>query len=370
MLHPRCAATRLSRLVGTLLAFAVVVDGRKCYKRQVFSNGDYERCKLADYAYPSPECIASYTFDKIPEDCTTLNLYMNNIGVTGATALAQMLKSNTGLAGLYLDGNNLGDDGATALAEALKYNNALTTLDLNYNNIGNNGATALAGALESNTALTTLWLARNDDIGIRGATAISKATKGKAITVEGLPALQVGARAGLGATFGAILLAFAAYYIYDGYIKPYLTKRRTYRAFGRAHSIIIRTLAGGTYTLTDWGLCKDLKVALCKLALADAIGKPATFQLLGDLDVASGDSNSSNQKMIDTKYGSDDRERMMQAKVVTGFNFEFALVYQGGGVEERRVGGGGDKGGMGGAATNVYDVTGNAPMRMGSSTAV
>ena len=98
--------------------------------------------------------------------------------------------------------------------------------------------------------------------------------------------------------------------------------------------------------------------------------KPATFQLLGDLDVASGDSHSSNQKMIDTKYGSDDRNRMMQATVVAGYNFELALVYQGGGVGERRVGGAGGKGGMGGAVTNVYDVTGNAPMRMGSSTAV
>ena len=234
----------------------------------------------------------------------------------------------------------------------------------------------MAEMLKNNTALAKLDLRKNN-IGDDGATAISKATKGKAITVRGLP-LTAGARAGIGATFGAILLMVAAYYIYDGYIKPYLTKRRTYRAFGRAHSIIISTLAGHTYTLTDWGLCKDLKVALCKLAPADAIGKPATFQLLGDLDGASahgvarhsGDSNSSNQKMIDTKYGSDDRERMMQAKVVTGFNFEFALVYQSGEVGERRVGGAGGKGGMGGAATNVYDVTGNAPMRMGSSTAV
>ena len=381
MFHPRCAATRLGGLVGTLLTFAVVVDGRDCDTSDVFSNEDY-------------------TSAKIPEGCTTLNLVSDDIGDTETIALADVLKSNTALATLWLDSNKIGNTGAIALAEALKSNStALTSLHLSYNKIGNTGAIALAEALKSNTALTYLNLnwnnIRGHQLGDRGVYALTMATKNKArfdlllsvsqtcnnhgtaqedgtCTCTGgfsgdVCQTNVGRIAG-GIFGGAILFHAVLHGIYDGYIKPYLTKRRTYRAFGRAHSIIISTLAGDTYTLTDWGLCKDLKVALCKLAPADAIGKPATFQLLGDLDVASSDSHSSNQKMINTKYGSDDRERMMQAKY--RFNFEFALVYQRGEVGERGVGGAGGTGGMGGAATHVYDVTGNAPMRMGSSTAV
>ena len=356
MVKSKCARSARCKLLGCLLLLlAVRTVGRKCENDDVFPKGHFSTAT-------------------IPANCTELSLRSNKIGDDGATALAEVLKNNTALATLNLHGNKIGDDGATALAEALKNNNtALATLSLSNNKIGNDGAIALAEALKTSTALTYLALDRNM-IGRRGELALQDMLESNtALKPRHLPGSQrytAGQQIGIVATTVASLLMFAAYYNYLGHIKPYLTKRRTYRAFGCAHSIIISTLAGDTYTLTDWGLCKDLKVALCKLVPADAIGKPDTFQLLGDLNVASGNHNSSNQKMIDTKYGSDDRERMMQAKVVEGYNFEFALVYQGSGVGERRVGGGGDKGGIGGAATNVYDVTGNAPMRMVSSTAV
>ena len=50
----------------------------------------------------------------------------NNIGATGATALAEALKVNSTIITLNLRNNNIGDTGATALAEALKVNSTIT----------------------------------------------------------------------------------------------------------------------------------------------------------------------------------------------------------------------------------------------------
>ena len=273
---------------------------------------------------------------------TTLDLGTGT-GDSGAVAIAEALKGNAALTSLDLRYNSIGDSGATAIAEALKNNTALTSLNLKWNNIGDSGAIALAKALETNTALDWLSLGKNN-IGKSGVTALRNAAKGKAVKVVGLP-LTAGKLAGIIIGVVMFILMTAPYccgYRYDNLyydsIKPCLTKRCTERAaaraFGRAHPIIIRTIAGDTYTLIDWGLCKDLKVALCKLAPPDAIGKPATFELLEGLGIVSGDDNSSSsnnnnpkQKVINSKYGSDDRKRMMQASVLAGFNFEFTLVY-------------------------------------------
>ena len=51
---------------------------------------------------------------------------------------------------LELSWNQIGDTGATALAEGLKHNGALQTLILGGNQIGNDGAIAIGTALESN----------------------------------------------------------------------------------------------------------------------------------------------------------------------------------------------------------------------------
>ena len=69
-----------------------------------------------------------------------LYLYSNQIGDTGATALAVGLKVNTVLEGLILNGNRIGDAGVTALAEALKVNTVLESLMLSDNRIGDAGA--------------------------------------------------------------------------------------------------------------------------------------------------------------------------------------------------------------------------------------
>ena len=52
---------------------------------------------------------------------------------------------------LSLSSNQIGDTGATALAEGLKHNGALKTLYLRNTKIGDKGGKALGKALESNS---------------------------------------------------------------------------------------------------------------------------------------------------------------------------------------------------------------------------
>jgi hypothetical protein len=101
-------------------------------------------------------------------------------------------------------------------------------------------------------------------------------------------------------------------------------RRRLESEFGAAHPIVVKTLAGDAYTLEDWGLCKDLKAAVCKLA-PKTLGKPATFELLGNLGNHGVGGEDGETVQIDGKYGSDDRRKMMMKGC--SFNFELALVY-------------------------------------------
>ena len=98
-------------------------------------------------------------------------------------------------------------------------------------------------------------------------------------------------------------------------------QRKFESEFGAAHPIVVKTLAGEAYTLEDWGLCKDLKAAVCELAPA-SLGDATTFELLGNLGNR---SEGVGAVQIDGKYGSDDRHRMLVKGC--GFNFELALVY-------------------------------------------
>jgi hypothetical protein len=98
-------------------------------------------------------------------------------------------------------------------------------------------------------------------------------------------------------------------------------RRQLESEFGAAHPIVVKTLAGDAHTLEDWGLCKDLKAAVCKL-VPETLGKPATFELLGNLGNR---GEGGGEVQVDGKYGSDDRRRMMMKGC--GFNFELVLVY-------------------------------------------
>ncbi|KAJ3336471.1 hypothetical protein HDU93_002793, partial [Gonapodya sp. JEL0774] len=54
----------------------------------------------------------------------------NSIGEAGATAFAEVLKTNSTLTSLNLYSNCIGEAGARALAEALKTNSSLMSLDV------------------------------------------------------------------------------------------------------------------------------------------------------------------------------------------------------------------------------------------------
>lgn len=54
-----------------------------------------------------------------------IDLDHNNVGVEGATALAESLHQNRTLTELNIGANKFGDDGASYFATALKHNTAL-----------------------------------------------------------------------------------------------------------------------------------------------------------------------------------------------------------------------------------------------------
>ena len=96
-----------------------------------------------------------------------------------ATVVAEVLKSNTSVRYIYLDGNTeIGAEGAKALAEALKVNATVEDLYLDGCGIGDDGAAAIAEALRSNTSLEQLWL-RGNGIGEQGKQLLRDAVAGR-----------------------------------------------------------------------------------------------------------------------------------------------------------------------------------------------
>ena len=107
---------------------------------------------------------------------TQLNLSSNRIGNSAVNKLAAALQHNSSLTTLDLFGNEIGASGASGLATALQHNSSLTTLDLSGNEIGDLGACGLAAALQHNSSLTSLDLADNK-IGDFGASAFMTTLK-------------------------------------------------------------------------------------------------------------------------------------------------------------------------------------------------
>ena len=107
---------------------------------------------------------------------TAINLAGNALGPRGAQHVATMLRINRTLRHLDLECNALRSAGAAALAEALKANHTLETLVLTDNDVESNGAVSIGAALQHNTGLRTLALDDND-IDAPGAQAIATALK-------------------------------------------------------------------------------------------------------------------------------------------------------------------------------------------------
>ena len=134
-------------------------------------------------------------------------------------------------------------------------------------------------------------------------------------------------------------------------IRPYRARKQGERAFGIAHPINVTTVGGDAYTLEDWGHCKDLKLALKKLAPLGELGDPSTFELLDNdgwtAPPGGGGGADATAAAVDTKYGSAHRANMMQSALdaAAGGNaiIEMTLVYKatgGGGVQEEGPAGG------------------------------
>ena len=102
---------------------------------------------------------------------TTLDISFNPLGSKGITYVAEALKSNRMLNSLNLKEADCSNEGATAIADMLRSNQTLMKLFLsNYsiqskqhgNKVGKDGAVALAGALRINNSLKELHLSNND----------------------------------------------------------------------------------------------------------------------------------------------------------------------------------------------------------------
>jgi len=84
------------------------------------------------------------------------------IGNAGCHVLATLLEDpHCSLQTLELYENQIGNEGATAIAISLSNNTKLQKLDLGLNQIGNEGATAIANSLSNNTNLKILDLNEN-----------------------------------------------------------------------------------------------------------------------------------------------------------------------------------------------------------------
>ena len=96
------------------------------------------------------------------KQCTMLRLSNNRIKTQGASILANALRDNSTMEGLYIFGNRVGDGGVCFLAQALAAGNVtLRALSLGRNDITDYGAEHLAEMLKTNTTLIELCLPWN-----------------------------------------------------------------------------------------------------------------------------------------------------------------------------------------------------------------
>ena len=97
---------------------------------------------------------------KRSESLSSLNLRCSDIGDAGATALAEVLRTNTTLNSLGLCYNpGIGNPSVMSLCEALKVNTTLSSLDLSGTGISDAGVLSLVEVLKTNTSsLTSLLL--------------------------------------------------------------------------------------------------------------------------------------------------------------------------------------------------------------------
>lgn len=264
---------------------------------------------------------------KVNKVLTTLKLQDVGIRKRGIQAIARALEGrDTVLEHLDLSGNQFDDfftfsSAGKAVARMLKVNTVLKTLVLNdmSSSVRYRDVRHIAEALEMQTTATALHTlnfseSRLDEyqnrIRDRSVYALTMATNDIADFTLNTPEAQTCNGRGLVTANGSCICyetgrwltqgiqpvcdipLFARWLPIIGFLSSLLflcvfcgtcidcDVRRTRRAWSRSHPITVHTLGGDTLTLADWGACKDLKVALHKIA-PDTVGSPDTFDLFG-----------------------------------------------------------------------------------------
>ena len=110
--------------------------------------------QLGAFALNVCVCVCVCLFSLTPS-------FVSDTGSDGAEALAEMLKQNSSLQSLVLEGNDIGDGGAVALSNALQVNSTLLSLNICSCDIGVTGASAVANMLKTNTGLLRLNFSHN-----------------------------------------------------------------------------------------------------------------------------------------------------------------------------------------------------------------
>ena len=143
---------------------------------QLSEDRTIDAASFADTFFGDEGCRALAEILAAPgSSITSLDLRGCNIRNDGASALSQMLRSNTILRILDLEWNSVGalDNGIAVLSDALLGHPSLTSLDLRNNSISPNGGCYLARAIQSNSVLTKLDV-RWNNIGVSGGKALAQ----------------------------------------------------------------------------------------------------------------------------------------------------------------------------------------------------
>ena len=109
------------------------------------------------------------------QSVTKLNLGYNKIGDKGIAKIANTLRTNTTISGLYVSSCGISDIGVQSLAEAIAANGSirLEILDVSHNNIGDIGIAHIATALQINTTIKSFLLS-TCEISDKGAESLAR----------------------------------------------------------------------------------------------------------------------------------------------------------------------------------------------------
>ena len=115
-----------------------------------------------------------------------LELRVNNqIRSEGAVTIATMLKTNSSLETLYLDGCSIDSSGGVELGTALERNKTLRELWLSWNTLGDDGVRGLIVGLEKNSSLEELRL-HDNSLGEEGVSLLLKCVEEKNTSLKEL----------------------------------------------------------------------------------------------------------------------------------------------------------------------------------------